>query len=114
MKKAESYILPIVTVIFVFSLFALFAARNYHLLFSESNRDTSSSEIRQSNHWIDLNTATIEELILLPGIGEKTAQRIIEYRAANGPFSSIYDLIEIDGISVDRLEEIRDYITVGG
>lgn len=68
---------------------------------------TSSSEL------ININTASQEELESLPGIGETTAQKIIEYREENGPFARIEDIIDVDGIGSGTFERIKDLITVG-
>jgi len=62
---------------------------------------------------ININTASIEELDQLPGIGETTAIRIIDYRTINGPFANIEDIINVSGIGTATFEEIRDLITVG-
>ncbi|OGP13315.1 MAG: hypothetical protein A2052_03480 [Deltaproteobacteria bacterium GWA2_54_12] len=62
---------------------------------------------------IDLNKATIQELTLLPGIGEKTAQRIIDKRAELNGFRSVDDLMEVKWIGKVKLEKIRDLVTVG-
>lgn len=61
---------------------------------------------------LDINTATVEELIALPGIGEVLAQNIVDFRQANGPFASIDELNAVPGIGERRLEQLRDYITV--
>ena len=62
---------------------------------------------------ININTASVDELDQLPGIGETTAIRIIDYRTANGPFATIEDIINVSGIGTATYEEIKDLITVG-
>ena len=61
---------------------------------------------------IDLNTATIEQLEQLPGIGPSTAKAIIRFREKSGPLKRIEDLLAIHGISKARLEKLRPYVTV--
>ena len=60
---------------------------------------------------VDLNTAGVEELTTLQGIGESLAKRIIDYRNAHCPFESPEGLLEVSGIGEKKLEELRDYIT---
>lgn len=62
---------------------------------------------------IDLNTATLDELIDLPGIGPVLARRIIEYRQAHGGFQAVEELLKIRGIGPKRLEHIRGRVRVG-
>ena len=61
---------------------------------------------------IDLNTATKEEFELLYGIGEVLAERIVEDRETNGPFTSVDDLMRVKGIGQKKLDAIRDMIYV--
>ncbi len=62
---------------------------------------------------LDLNTATIEQLDTLPGVGEVTARRIVEYRQAH-PFNSVEDLRQVQGIGDRRFETLKDLVTVAG
>jgi competence protein ComEA len=56
---------------------------------------------------VSLNSATLQELDSLPGIGPSTAQKIITYRETKGPFTSIDQLSEVPGIGPSKLEELR-------
>lgn len=61
---------------------------------------------------ININTAGVEELVLLDGIGEKTALKIIEKREEIGGFESIEQIKDVSGIGDEKFEDMKDYITV--
>lgn len=61
---------------------------------------------------ISINTSCIEELITLPGIGEKTAYKIIEYRNTYGLFKHIEELKNVSGIGDKKYEKIKELITI--
>jgi competence protein ComEA len=61
---------------------------------------------------VDLNAATAEQLDALPGVGPVLAQRIVEWRAAHGRFSSVAQLQEVDGIGAAKFAQLRDRVTV--
>lgn len=62
---------------------------------------------------LDLNTATAQELEALDGIGPALAERIVQYREENGPFTAVEELLYVQGIGPATLERFRDEITVG-
>lgn len=123
MKNPGILVLVIISCLFVGLLAGFFLGRNLdpdpiHIsnlpkptvgtTESETNAGTKPAAL------INVNTATLEELDTLPGIGPVIAQRIIDYRTEHGPFTSTSQLTLVSGIGVDRLNKILDYITVGG
>jgi len=62
---------------------------------------------------IDINTAGVEALVTLPGIGKSYAERIIAHREKHGPFKKVEDLLEVPGIGEKTFQKIRDRLTVG-
>ena len=62
---------------------------------------------------INLNTATLEELMTLERIGPKHAQAIIDYRQTNGPFEKIDDIMKVKGIGPKTFEANKDKLAVG-
>lgn len=96
-------------------------------LIIKKDLDSQKNEVleldsRKSGRWekktlpapfsIDINRAAINDLMRLPGIGEKTAAKILQYRLDNGPFTSINGLLEVKGIGPVKLEKIRNFIFI--
>ena len=62
---------------------------------------------------VNINTAAVSELESLPRIGPKVAQRIVDFRAQNGNFKKIEEIMKVRGIGEKIFEQIKDLITVG-
>jgi len=69
---------------------------------------------RPPEHPVNLNTATVTELMQLPRVGPKTAQRIIAFRQEHGPFQRAEDLMQVKGIGEKTFRRLQPYITVAG
>ena len=141
MKKQKIPIMVLITCIFAAFVFGFFAGRNLNrtpvqirtispapetaLVSTEDtaatetetasteSSDSAASENASVSFPININTATSAQLENLPGIGPVIAQRIVDYRNANGPFTSTGQLINVSGIGEKRLAAIWDYITIG-
>lgn len=91
------------------------------LIPNESNRinadqmtpHNNSVTAENSSHGkVNINIASSEELQTIPGIGEKTAQKILDDRKLNGRYTSINDLERISGIGSAKVESMRDYVVL--
>ena len=74
--------------------------------------DISETEKEVINNKVNINVASVEVIAQLDGIGEKMAQRIIDYREANGDFNAIEEITLVSGIGQKKFEEIKDSICV--
>jgi competence protein ComEA len=63
---------------------------------------------------VNINTANLEELQLLPRVGPALAGRIVEFRKANGPFRSVDELLAVKGIGESSFEKLEPYLVISG
>lgn len=80
--------------------------------FQEEKSEDNMSESNEESKTISLNSATMEEIQSLPGIGESKAKAIIKYREENGSFNNVEDIKNVSGIGDSLFEKIKDYITL--
>ena len=124
MKKAS---MAIIAVTLLFSIFTLgfFLGRNSNrstvsvsysgTVPTKQTDPTTPSETAPAVVFpLDLNTATAEELTMLPGIGQVLAERVVAYRQEQGPFESVAQLGNVEGIGDKKLEAILEFVTIGG
>ena len=89
----------------------LMECKNNEIYSIENNACIETKETPLTSGKININIATKEELMTLPGIGESKANDIIKYREANGQFKSIEELTNINGIGENILAKIKENIT---
>ena len=77
----------------------------------EINNNTNQGEISKTSQ-ININTATIEELDKLPGVGEATANKIVNHRNDNGEFKTIEEIKNVNGIGDKKFEDMKNLICV--
>lgn len=112
MKKSQITIIA-ATVIFLSIILGIFIGRgtaSYRYIPAKN----TLTETTNTDGRIDINTATLKQLMLLPGIGEILAGRILDYRTENGPFTDISDIMSVEGIGQAKFQQIQNYIKAGG
>lgn len=110
LSKTETFLLALtalflVTAVSVRLLMPRAAASQYTVEALTPSEETEEDRV-------NINTASASELDALPGIGPVLAQRIIDRRTERGPFTSVEELLEVDGIGQATLDGLREFITV--
>ncbi len=115
MKNRQIRPLLVSSLLFPLLLLAVFLCRlNLSGISAAVPQGQKSAVTPFSDGRIDINSATAQELMILPGIGEVLAGRILEYRQSNGAFSSPEELLNIKGIGTGTFTAISQYIFTGG
>ncbi|WP_168171545.1 ComEA family DNA-binding protein [Lacimicrobium sp. SS2-24] len=76
------------------------------------NKDVTQDKVATTQAVINLNTASLKELMSLPGIGKKKAEAIIQHREKHGNFHSIDDLVKIQGVGKKSMNALRGKVSV--
>ena len=79
---------------------------------NETFENDIENDLNNKNNLININTASIQELDTLPGIGEATANKIVNYREEKGKFNSIEEIKNVNGIGDKKYEELKTLISI--
>ncbi|MBB1271447.1 helix-hairpin-helix domain-containing protein [Psychromonas sp. SR45-3] len=79
---------------------------------SEKKKVTSTTAAVGKLSKIDLNSASVKQLTTINGIGDKTAQAIVDYRKKNGNYTNLKDLVNVKGIGATTLQKIMPYLSL--
>ena len=105
-------ILTALLLILMTALFARTSTAGDTGVYTITTREHAEEVVPETALPVNINTATAEELDVLPGIGPALAGRIIAYREAHGPFTEAEQLLEVSGIGEAVLDGLRDQIVL--
>lgn len=89
---------------------SIFVILSFFLLLSSNSFAAQTTSSKAS--LININTAGVNQFVKLPRVGEKVAQRIIDFRKKNGKFKRIQDLMKVKGIGEKTFNRLKNLITV--
>lgn len=114
MKKVLTYVFPALFLCYLMFLGGMYYGRWNSDAIHLKHQEEAGTGLVVGNGKIDVNRVTVKQLCYIPGVGETTAQKIVSYREENGPYKSMDDLLNIDGIGPKKLAELSIYLGVGG
>ena len=100
------------TVLSIVAVAFLLAALPSHAVAAQSKATSRAATKPASTAIVNLNTASATDLEGLPGVGAKTAARIVEYRQKNGPFKKVEELMNVRGVGEKNFLKLKPQITV--
>ncbi len=106
MRQSNLIITTLLALCMILSTASAFAAK------TPTDTKAAAEITSQALSKIDINSADADALTQLPGIGQKTAEKIVSYRKANGQFKNIEDLLNVKGIGQKKFEKLKQFITV--
>ncbi len=124
MKKSAIFVFAVITLVFAAFLAGFYIGRSTNqgpvevssrppvttVPSDTAQHPPNTSTTAATAGKVNINTASVEELQTLPGIGPVLAQRIVDYRMTYGYFRSLSELAKVEGIGEKRMEELLEYI----
>ena len=118
LNKSEKILIGIffllASIVVLYNLFYIPSLPKANVIKKEIVLQDDDNEKNTKTGAIDINSATIDELTKIPGIGKSTAQKIIDYRETNGGFITKSEIMNVSGIGQKKYDSIKDYIFVNG
>lgn len=123
MKNNGSFVLLAITLLFLGFTLGLLLGQNglrssdvsvSYIVKPTVSTDASGETQEPGMLVVDINTADETLLTSLPGVGPVLARRILQYRQDNGPFASVEELMNVEGIGEKKFEDIRPWVKIGG